>query len=285
MPTKTLRLIRSIDSGSVVDGSIEELAELAELNKVLLGLLRRVCYDGPLRNREENRYKRYMSGVAEISKALSNLDYALFKFRKPIEHVSVDIDILIRHTHLSKAVKTLVDRGFRIEVLEPYTVTMVRSGSIVDFYTHPAFAWIIYLNGESLLGETELIEINGSEAKALTPEAETIATATHAIYKEHMYLLTDYYVTKKWLNGKALNLARELRAEEAIKTVLRLNEQIERGRIETPVKLKPIQSMEILTRKFMEDSNFRTTTINILKLTAKKRTMQQLIWRIKRRSY
>ncbi|MEM1558595.1 MAG: hypothetical protein QXG12_08385 [Thermoproteota archaeon] len=92
--TKTLKLIRSIDSGSIVDGSIEELAELAGLNKVMLGFLRRICYDGTLRNREENRYKRYMSEVAEISKALSSLDYALFKFRKPIEHVSVDIDIL-----------------------------------------------------------------------------------------------------------------------------------------------------------------------------------------------
>jgi len=285
MPTKTLKLLRSIDSGSIVGGSIEELAELAELNKLLLGFLRRVGYEGPLRVREENRYRRYMSGVAEVSRALSGLDYALFKFRKPVEHVSVDIDVLIRRAHLPKAVRTLADRGFRIEVLEPYTVTMVRGGTIVDLYTHPSFAWIVYLDGERLLGETEPIEVNGSEAKALTREAEAVAAATHAIYKEHMYLLSDYYVTKRWLNGKALNLARELRAEEAVKTVLKLNEQIEQGRVETPIKLKPAQSMEILARKFMEDSNFRATTINILRLATRKRTVHQLVQRIKRRTY
>ena len=282
-----MKLIRSIDSGSIVDGSIEELAELAELNKVLLGLLRRVCYDSPLRNREENRYKRYMSEVAEISKALSSLDYALFKFRKPIEHVSVDIDILIRHTHLSKAVKTLVDRGFRIEVLEPYTVTMVRSGTIVDFYTHPSFAWIVYLDSERLLDETETIEMDltGVEARALTKEAEAIATATHAIYKEHMYLLTDYYVTKKWLNGKALKLAEELHAEEVVQISLKLNDQIEQGLIETPIKLNLAQTVKTLTTKFMKDPSFRATSMNIIKLATKKRTVQQLIQRIKRKAY
>ncbi|MEM1558594.1 MAG: hypothetical protein QXG12_08380 [Thermoproteota archaeon] len=67
--------------------------------------------------------------------------------------------------HLSKAVKTLVDRGFRIEVLEPYSATMVRGGAIVDFYTHTSFAWIIYLNGESLLEEAETIRIDAIKTR------------------------------------------------------------------------------------------------------------------------
>jgi len=282
-----LKLVESIDSGRIEGGSIEELAELAKLNKVLLGFLRRVGYEGPLRIMEESLYKRYMAEVARVSKALGGLDYALYKFRKPVEHVSVDIDVLVRYEHLLKAVKALAGIGFRVEVLEPYTVTMVRGGAIVDLYTHPSFAWVVYLDGERLLEEVETVEIDpvGVEARALTEEAEAVATAAHAIYKEHMYLLSDYYVTKEWLNSKALGLAGELKAEEAVETALRLNEQIERGLVETPIKLTPVQSMEILTRKFVEDSNFRATTVNTLRLAMRKRTMQQLIQRIKRRTY
>ncbi|MDW8034524.1 MAG: hypothetical protein RMI79_06315 [Nitrososphaerota archaeon] len=69
----------------------------------------------------------------------------------------------------------------------------------------------------------------GAEAKALTKEAEAVTTAAHAIYKEHMYLLTDYYVAKQWINSKTLKLAQELNAEEAIKTSLTINKKIEIG--------------------------------------------------------
>ena len=281
-----MNLIRSIDSGGIV-GSIEELVELAKLNKVLLGFLRRVGYEGPIRVCEEGLYKHYMVEVSRVSEALRDLDYALYKFRKPVEHVSVDIDVLVRYEHLPKAVKALTSKGFRVEVSEPYAVTMVRDGTIVDLYTHPSFAWIVYLDGERLLEETETIKIDstGVEARALTKEAETIATAAHAIYKEHMYLLTDYYVTKQWLNNKALKLAKELNAEEAVKTSLKLNIQIEQGLAETPIRLNPAQTAKILTAKFTEDPSFRATSINAIKLATKKRTIQQLISRIRRKSY
>ena len=217
MSTKTLNLIRSIDSGGIAGGSIEELAELAKLNKVLLGFLRRIGYKGPLRVCEENLYERYMVEASKVSEALRGLDYAFYKFRKPVEHVSVDIDILMRYEHLPKAVKALASKGFRIEVSEPYTITMVRGETIVDLYTHPSFAWIVYLDGGRLLEETETIDINitGIEAKALTKDAETIVTAAHAIYKEHIYLLSDYYITRGWLSRKVLSLAEELKAEKA----------------------------------------------------------------------
>ncbi|MEM0100505.1 MAG: hypothetical protein QXG50_05975, partial [Desulfurococcaceae archaeon] len=176
MPTKTLKLVESIDSGKIAGGSIEKLTELAKLNKVLLGFLKRVGYEGLLRVVEESLYRRYMTEVVRVTKALQGLDYALYKFRKPIEHVSVDIDVLVRYEHLLKAVKALADIGFRVEVLEPYTVTMVRGKAIVDLYTHPSFAWIVYLDGERLLEEVETIEIDpvGVEARALTVEAEAI---------------------------------------------------------------------------------------------------------------
>ncbi|MEM2288950.1 MAG: nucleotidyltransferase family protein, partial [Sulfolobales archaeon] len=259
MLTRTLNLMRSMDLGRVSEVYIDGLVELAKLNKVLLGFLRRIGYEGSLRILEENRYRWYMSEIARVSKAMDGLDYALFKFRKPIEHVSVDIDILIRTRHLREAVRRLKEAGFRVEVLEPYTVTMVKGRTVVDLYTHPSFAWTIYLNGERLLDEVETVELEtaGVEVRALSREAEAVATLAHAIYKEHVYLLSDYYVAREWLNTKALVLARELKAEEAVETALRLNEQIEKGLVEAPIKLTPVQSIEILARKFVEDSNFR----------------------------
>ncbi|MEM3716429.1 MAG: hypothetical protein QW145_04630, partial [Candidatus Bathyarchaeia archaeon] len=282
-------IVRGIDSGTVGSG-VGELIELAGLNKVLLGFLRRICYEGNVRAAEESRYKRYISEVINVSKSLNGLNYALFKFRKPVEHVSVDIDILIHSGHLFKAMKKLRGAGFTIEVLEPYTVTMIKDETIVDLYTHPSFAWTVYLDGKRLLEESETINIEeveagNTEVKALTIEAEVIATAAHAIYKEQMYLLTDYYVTKQWLNNKALKLAKELNAEEAIQTSLELNVKIEKGLTETPIKLNPFQTAKILTTKFMKDPNFRATSINTIKLSTKKRTIQQLISRMKRKSY
>ncbi|MEM2197016.1 MAG: hypothetical protein QW290_08050 [Sulfolobales archaeon] len=287
MPTKTLKLVESINSGSIVNDNMEELVELAKLNKVLLGFLRRVGYEGYLRITEEALYKQYMSEVAKVTKALQGLNYALYKFRKPIEHVSVDIDVLIQTRHLREAVRRLKEAGFNVEVLEPYTVTMVKDRTIVDLYTHPSFAWTIYLNGERLLEEVETIEMDpmGVEVKALSKEAETVATVAHAVYKEHVYLLSDYYVAREWLNRKALNLTRELKAEDAVEVALQLNKQIEKGLLETPVKLTPAQLAVVLAKKFMKDPDFRATTLNIPRLAMRKRTVQQLVWRIKRKTY
>ncbi|MEM1582639.1 MAG: hypothetical protein QXK89_09055 [Candidatus Bathyarchaeia archaeon] len=285
VPARTLNLIRCMNFGSIVEDDFDKLVGLAGLNKVLLGFLRRIGYWGPLRYWEENRYRRYMTEAAMVSRALSSLDYALFKFRKPVEHVSVDVDILVRYEHLPEAVKNLAGAGFRVEVAEPYTVTMIRGGTIVDLYTQPSFAWVVYLDGERLLGETEIIEVNGVEAKALTMEAEAIATAAHAVYKEHIYLLTDYYVIKEWINSKTLKLAGELNVKEAVQISLELNKRIEEGRAEAPIKLNQAEIAKVLVKKFARDPNFRATSINIPKIIARKRSMQQLIQRIKRRSY
>ena len=84
--------------------------------------------------REEARYKWFMRNVAKVIDALNKAgaEYALHKFRKPFDHVSVDLDILISVDGMSKAVKVLVRRGFKVAVPEPYTATLIRNGFIVD---------------------------------------------------------------------------------------------------------------------------------------------------------
>lgn len=134
-----------------------------------------------------------------------------------MEHVSVDIDVLVRRKHIYRAVERLRNRSFKLGVSEPYTVTMTRGRAIVDLYTRPSFAWMVYLDGEQLLEEvkTAMVERLDVEIRMLTKEAEAVVTAVHSVYKEHIYLLADHYVTKQWLTSKAINLARELCIEEA----------------------------------------------------------------------
>jgi len=116
----------------------------------------------------------------------------LFKFRRPVEHASVDLDILVDSGCVGRAVRALKSIGFEVVVSEPYTVTLSRRGFAVDLYTQPSFAWTVYLDGGRLLREhREELEIGGFRAYGLTKEAEVVVVAVHAVYKEHMVLLLD----------------------------------------------------------------------------------------------
>ena len=109
-----------------------------------------------------------------------------------MDHVSIDLDIIISSKDIYKAARLLREKGFRVIVYKPYTITLARKSFIIDLYTQPSFAWIIYSDGEKLLEEySEEIMIDNAVARALTIEAETAVSASHAIYKEHMVLLID----------------------------------------------------------------------------------------------
>jgi hypothetical protein len=72
---------------------------VAKLNKLLLTYPRRV--EGVLRDellREEARYRWFIRNATEVVGVLESVgaNYALYKFRRPFEHVTVDLDILVR---------------------------------------------------------------------------------------------------------------------------------------------------------------------------------------------
>jgi hypothetical protein len=48
--------------------------------------------------REEARYRWFLRNTVEVVNALRGLEYALYKFRRPVEHVSVDLDILVERS-------------------------------------------------------------------------------------------------------------------------------------------------------------------------------------------
>jgi len=87
---------------------------------------------------------------------------------------------------------------------EPYTVTLVRRGFIVDLSTHPSFAWVMYMDSYKLIREhSSDMELWGTTVRGLSREAKVAVAAAHAVYKEHLVLLMDCLVVWRWLSTKA----------------------------------------------------------------------------------
>lgn len=259
------------------------MAEAARLNKLYLAFLERV--GGPELEEERRRYVRFMEDAAEVAAALRGLDYAFFKFRRPLNHVSVDLDVLIKRQHVAEAARRLAGRGFKLVVAEPYTVTLERRGFIIDLYTHPSFAWMVYMDGERLLDEVEEGEVWGVWGRLLSLPAEVVVAAAHAVYKEHIYLLMDYFVVRRWLGRRAVSLAEELGAGFALGLSAALNEAIDAGALETPYKFSPGLAVRALAERFVEYAPFRGSSLNLPRLIANSRTPRLLLGRLLRRSY
>jgi hypothetical protein len=239
--------------------------------------------------REEARYRWFMRNATEVVEALNSIgvSYSLHKFRKSFDHVSVDLDILVRVDEIPKAVKVLIRRGFEVAVSELYTVTLIRRGFIVDLYTNPSFAWVVYIDGEKLLKCcVEEIEVDGVRANALTREAEVVVTAAHAVYKEHMVLLIDCLTMWAWTNREVWGLAEELGADKALETLHSICRAIGAGYVEAPHKLSIATTTRVLSEKLFEDPVFRATAINMVKYILKHRDIgTRILSRILRRSY
>jgi len=285
---KLLRTLQGLYKPSSEE--IYKLAGIAKLNKLYLAYLRRV--GGVLRNeliREEVKYRWFMRNVAEVVNVLESVgaNYALYKFRRPFEHVSVDLDILTRVDDVSKVVKALVYRGFRAVVWEPYTVTLSRGGFIVDLYTHPSFAWVVYMDGGRLLDCcVEEVDVGGLGVKALSREPEVAVASAHAVYKEHLVLLMDCLVAWSWLNKRAWNIALEHRVEESLETLLETCSLIKNNLVEAPCRLKPSILLIAYMGKLVDDPLLRGTLVNIVEYFTSRRDIgEKIVSRITRKSY
>jgi hypothetical protein len=284
--TGTVRLLRTLYGLYRPLGlEVERLAWLSRLNKVYLAYLRRVRSPEGEFLREERRYRWFVENTVEVVGALG-VDYALFKFRRPVEHVSVDLDVLVDGGCVGRAVRALKSIGFEVVVSEPYTITLSRRGFTVDLYTQPSFAWTVYLDGGRLLRDhREELEIGGFRAYGLTREAEVVVAAAHAVYKEHMVLLLDCITAWTWTNKRTWGIALELRAQRALEELIKACSMIREGLVEAPYKLKPHVILKAYTEKMIEDPVFRATTPNMLSYITTRRAGAQILSRLKRRSY
>ena len=200
--------------------------------------------------------------------------------------MSVDIDVLILRKDLPKAMARLGRKGFHVSVIEPYTVTMIRKGVIVDLYTYPSFGWTVYIDGEELLrNHAEEIKVDGLLVNAISKEAEVVVTASHAAYKEHIYLLADHYVLRKWGSRRSIQLAEELGVLNSLKLCLGLSKLAEEGLVELPYKIPPGIALKTMTDKLIHDPVFRASSLNIAKYIMSRRGGRAIYSRLTRRTY
>jgi len=179
----------------------------------------------------------------------------------------------------------IMELGYVVAVKDPYCLTLIRGDSIIDLYTHPSLGGIIIIDGQRLLEHSRTVEFEGAEVRSLESYAEALAVASHAIYKERIYTLNDYFTVEKWTSKKTLKLAQELRCREALETAIDLNRKIILGMLETPYKIPLPTWLTILMRKLRTDSLTRATSTRLLKTLIDKRIGKLLTSKLTRESY
>ncbi|KSW10751.1 hypothetical protein CF15_08190 [Pyrodictium occultum] len=249
---------RAVEPGEL----LEECIEAASKNKVLLEFLRAAGVQGRLRALEEARYRLFLEALHLVSRALRGLNYVFFKLRKPARYVPSDIDVLVDPGDAARARRRLERVGFRVEVLEPYTITMRRGRVIVDLYTYPTVGGVVYLDGPRLLEYRELGVFEGLEIPLLERPLEALVAAAHAVYKERLYTLNDYVTLARWGSRTMLRLAEELGCSDAVREALRIHSMVYMGGV-LPYRIPLARWLLLLLRKASRDAATRATLPNI----------------------
>jgi hypothetical protein len=265
--------------------SMDALIELASKNKILLHLLRALNIQGSMREQQESGIGKVIEVVQILSKLLKDYNYAFFKLIKPVSYVPADIDLIIDASQAKNAAHEIMELGYRVAVKDPYCITLTRDDSIIDLYVHPSLGGIIFINGQRLLEHSCTAEFNGTKVRSLESYAEALVAASHAIYKERIYTLNDYYTIREWADERTLQLAKELKCVPALRLATKLNEAISKGLIETPHKIPLPTWANLLTQKILKDPLTRSTSKNLVITLLSKRGLKLLISKFTRESY
>lgn len=264
---------------------LKALEELAIKNKVLLQLLRSLDIRDTLRETQEKALKKITHTAELISKVLRDHSYAFFKLVKPISYVPADIDILVSVKHVGEAIKSIRSLGYDIAVKDPYCVTFVKEGSIIDVYTYPSIGGTVFIDGQKLLEHVRETTFGYADVRALEPYAEALVVAAHAIYKELIYTLNDYFTIKKWADWRSLRLADELGCRPALELAMRLNWRIGNELLDMPYKIPTSLWLSLLLKKLWKDELVRGTSTNILKTLIRRSSRKMIASKLKRETY
>lgn len=282
----TRELIRILNGKRVaLKTERNHLIDLAAKNKVLLQLLRALNIGDTLRGLQEKAMREVIQVVGTVSRALSGYDYSFFKLVRPAEYVPADIDLLVNQHEVEGVAKRIEELGYRIVVREPYCITFAKGSSIIDLYIHPTLGGMAYMDGQKLLGHVKTKEYNGFEIRTLEDYAEALVAAAHAIYKEWIYTLNDYFTVKEWSSSKCFRLAEELNCQHALELATRLNERIESSSLSMPYKIPAPLWFLLLSRKLCADPLTRATLPSVLKTVRSPRMGRLILSKFTRQSY
>ncbi len=274
-----------VDGTSLDESILAHCIDIAAKNKVLLQFLRASRVHGDIRSREEARYRSFLRGLSAVNEALKGLNHVFIKLRKPVAYVPSDVDVLVSGEDILEAVSSLLERGFSVEVVEPYCVTMVRGSTVVDLYVHPTLAGVIYLDARGLFEHSEPADLGGVEVPVLRTYAEALITVAHAVYKERIYTLNDYVTASRWLDWRSLKLAEDLQCLSAVREALAVHELVEKRKITLPYSIPYPKWASLLGSKVLYDELTRTTLLNVLKALGDKRFGKLFLSKLTRETY
>ncbi len=266
---------------------LQDLLYLAKLNKVELEVAIRLGVRDEV-SKLLDKYGRVVRFACAVSRVLERcgVKFAFFKFLRPVRYVPSDVDLLIHVDHVKTAVKALCALGFRVEVVEPFTVTLRCGEYVVDVYVHPCVAGsVCYLNGEVLLEHVYHVDMCGINVPCLRPYAEAIVVTAHALYKEHIVTLNDYLTFKKWFNDRAEKLSRELKCETAIRYMRSLVDLVEKGCLVLPYRLPLAHAVQLAIDKVCKDSLTRSTLLLSISKLRDRRLLNQVVVHLTRETY
>ena len=277
-------IVRGRKDIRIIDNSI---FDHAARNKILLHVLRRLNVNNELRLDQERKLKVIYNTLTSIWRKLIEFEgVSMIKFFKPIVYVPSDLDILVHEKDLGKTISILRDMGFHIQVVEPYCVTLVNNnGVIVDLYIYPSFSNIIYLDRNILLENTTYLRVDDALIRTLSREAEVLITIAHAVYKENMITLNDYFTITEWFNNRVVDLAKASRILPAVSIVLEYLVMITKGLVEAPVRINLPRLMLVYIDKFLKDNLTRSSLIKVTERLRDKRFGSLILSKITRKTY
>uniref|UniRef100_A0A7J3SME8 Nucleotidyltransferase family protein n=1 Tax=Fervidicoccus fontis TaxID=683846 RepID=A0A7J3SME8_9CREN len=273
----TKHLINLIkEDGQKIEVDLSPLIDLASKNKVLLQLLIKLDIKDPLRRSQGEAIENIVRLVGNLSKDLDGFSFAFFKLVKPVSYVPADVDVLVKSEEREEIIRRIEGLGFKVEVKEPFCTTLVKGSFIVDVYVHPTLGGMIYMDGQELLNHVCIKDFNGLRIKSLESYAEALVSAAHAVYKERIYTLNDYFTVKEWTTEETFKLAKKLRCISSLNLVMKINEAIEKGLFEAPYKIPVITWTKLLVQKIINDPLTRSTSKNLVSSIGSKRGLKLL---------
>lgn len=175
-----------------------KLFELARKNKISLLLLNNIEKLSEEKKRYNQRYTQVLNMLRFLGKTFTHplLNYVLIKTIKPYPYIPSDVDLLMKTSaDLQKAVSLLRKEGFILVEKEKHEITLFseKYSLNVDLYLELNVVDFIYLDKTQLFKHTDFKTIHDSKIRVLRPPAELVVVASHALYKEQIVTLNDFY--------------------------------------------------------------------------------------------
>ena len=114
---------------------------------------------------------------------------------------------------------------------------------------------------------------------------ETIVSLCHAIDKEWLYTLNDYFTVSEWFDRRSLDLCYELSFVFEARLALTLNRLIEESVVETPVKIPGVYRLVVWGNKMFSNDLSRASVLRSVFWLGDRRLGKTVLSKLFRETY